>query len=372
MTRKCPGRTSLLTNFRQFLDIAVINAIRQLDIHNKVPLNGSISYKELGTRCGGIDPDTLSRILRHAMTAHLFMEPSQGQIAHTIDSAELACDPTLVDLIGMEWTEQQPASLKWVEWLRMYSFSHAATETPYRLAFDTGPQPFYEYLRKQGTARNRQFNAAMTQLSKAGIRSVKSISTAYSWSDLPEGATMVDVGGGNGHVCIALAKDYPHINFMVQDMPGGSDMDLINTSSADIQQRVQFYAYDYNTLQPIKGAAVYFFLNIMHNNPTSAAVQILRNHIPALENGSRVLIVDYLVRERHTVPQEEYRQTLHLDLMMMQLWNAMERTEEQMKALFDAASKAEQGSKTKGRFRWGGVYGLKNSLYMICEGIWEC
>lgn len=155
-------------------------------------------------------------------------------------------------------------------------------------------------------------------------------------------------------------------------MPGGSDLNLIDTSSADIKQRVQFYAYDYNTAQPINGARVYFFKNTMHNNPTSASVQVPRNRIPALEEDSRVLVVDYLIRQRATVTQEEHRRTLHLDLMMMRLYNAKERMEEQMKVLFQEGSKAEQGSKTKGRFRWGGVYGLKNSLFMICEGIWEC
>lgn len=45
----------------------------------------------------------------------------------------------------------------------------------------------------------------------------------YNWKALPAGSLVVDVGGGIGSVTYAIAKNYPDIHFVVQDLPAVID-----------------------------------------------------------------------------------------------------------------------------------------------------
>jgi hypothetical protein len=46
-------------------------------------------------------------------------------------------------------------------------------------------------------------------------RSYKKI--AYDWKSLPASSLVFDVGGGVGTACLALAKGFPKLKFVVQD-----------------------------------------------------------------------------------------------------------------------------------------------------------
>lgn len=41
----------------------------------------------------------------------------------------------------------------------------------------------------------------------------------YPWDKLPADATVADLGGGIGHVSVALVKKHPHLKVTVQDRP---------------------------------------------------------------------------------------------------------------------------------------------------------
>ncbi len=41
----------------------------------------------------------------------------------------------------------------------------------------------------------------------------------YAWGNLPQGSTVVDVGGGVGAQSLTLATHHPHLRFIVQDLP---------------------------------------------------------------------------------------------------------------------------------------------------------
>jgi hypothetical protein len=51
-----------------------------------------------------------------------------------------------------------------------------------------------------------------------GRRSYRAI--AYEWENLPDGSTVVDVGGGGmGNVSHVVAKNFPKLQVVVQDLP---------------------------------------------------------------------------------------------------------------------------------------------------------
>ena len=56
------------------------------------------------------------------------------------------------------------------------------------------------------------------------------------------------------------------------------------------KERIIFMPYDMNNPQPIKGAALYMFRSVLLNWPDEYCVKFLKNLLPALEPGARVLI----------------------------------------------------------------------------------
>jgi len=45
----------------------------------------------------------------------------------------------------------------------------------------------------------------------------------YDWKSLPANALVVDVGGGVGTATLSLAKEFPHLKFVIQDRPAVVD-----------------------------------------------------------------------------------------------------------------------------------------------------
>jgi hypothetical protein len=43
---------------------------------------------------------------------------------------------------------------------------------------------------------------------------------AYDWKALAPGSVVVDVGGGLGTAIAPLARDFPQLQYVVQDLPG--------------------------------------------------------------------------------------------------------------------------------------------------------
>jgi hypothetical protein len=75
----------------------------------------------------------------------------------------------------------------------------------------------------------------------------------------------------------------------------------------------------------------------MHNYSTPYAVKLIKNLVPALKPGARVLIMDHCLREPGAENPWDERQIRAMDLIMLALLNAQERTEQEFKDLFAAA-----------------------------------
>lgn len=110
-----------------------------------------------------------------------------------------------------------------------------------------------------------------------------------------------------------------------------------STLSADLAGRVQFQAHDMFTNNPVSGAAVYYLRHILHDWPDSHAVLILKALVPALKHGSRILVSDSVIPPPGVLHGQDEKFVRYLDLQMMVLHNARERTEEDFKSLFEQA-----------------------------------
>ncbi len=102
---------------------------------------------------------------------------------------------------------------------------------------------------------------------------------------------MSQVGGSFGFVCVALAKKYPKLNFVVQDLPKVVT-DAPSKIPPEFNDRIKFEAHDFYTEQTIKDADVYLFRWILHNQSDKYGVKMLQALIPALKAGARIVISD--------------------------------------------------------------------------------
>lgn len=57
-------------------------------------------------------------------------------------------------------------------------------------------------------------------------------------------------------------------------------------------KRVSYMAHDMFSQQPVEGADAYYFRKVIHDLPKADRVEILKNLVPALKPGARVLVSD--------------------------------------------------------------------------------
>ena len=74
------------------------------------------------------------------------------------------------------------------------------------------------------------------------------------------------------------------------------------TIPTDLKGRVTFMAHDFFEPQPVKKAKAYFLRAILHDWGNPTCVKILRNLLPALEDGDRVLISDSILPPPNVLP----------------------------------------------------------------------
>lgn len=108
---------------------------------------------------------------------------------------------------------------------------------------------------------------------------------------------------------------------------------------------------------------VYFYRWIFHNQPTKHAVNLIRQLIPALKHGARVVINDHVLPS-HAGTESHWDEKIirTMDMVMITLLNSQERTREEYEALFKEADPA---------FRMVGVIRPKRCRMGIIEAVWE-
>ncbi|KAF2744171.1 S-adenosyl-L-methionine-dependent methyltransferase [Sporormia fimetaria CBS 119925] len=142
---------------------------------------------------------------------------------------------------------------------------------------------------------------------------------SYPWEKY---TTVVDVGGSHGLLSIDLVQRFPHLRCTVQDLP-----EVIASAPKDVH-RVEFQGHDFFTPQPVYGADVYLFRAIFHNWGDKYCVQILRNLIPALKKGARVVVNDHVVPAPGVLGCYKEQSVRGFDSVMKATFNSRERSVE--------------------------------------------
>jgi hypothetical protein len=137
----------------------------------------------------------------------------------------------------------------------------------------------------------------------------------FDWASLGK-ATIVDVGGSHGLVSIDIAKEFPDLRFIVQDLPKVIE-DAKTKVPAELADRVTFMAHDFFTEQPVKDADIYYFRWILHDWSDKYCIKILKALIPALKRGARIILSERCLEPPCTLPlrQEKWNRCVSHDYL---------------------------------------------------------
>ena len=145
------------------------------------------------------------------------------------------------------------------------------------------------------------------------------------------------VGGSHGHVAFAIAQKFPSLSIIVQDL-GPVVAAARDNVPSELGSRVTFMPYNFLTeQQPVKNADVYFFRWVLHNWADRYCTKILRNLIPALKPGAKIVVNDIVLPEAGAIPHWHEARVRALDLAMASVQNSHERELADWAKIFEQA-----------------------------------
>lgn len=187
------------------------------------------------------------------------------------------------------------------------------------------------------SARAASFDALMGSRLEADA---PAIAAAYPWGTLGH---VVDVGGGNGSLLIAILHAHGGLRGTVVDLAGPVARAERAIASADLGHRAVARAGSFFDPLPA-GAGGYLLSGVLHDWGDQDAVRILRRCAEAAAPKGRVLVVDHIGDVRDGIPDTEG------DLRMLCYVGGRERTLEQLAELASSAG-LHVGSVTPARSR---------------------
>ncbi|KAH9884618.1 S-adenosyl-L-methionine-dependent methyltransferase [Xylariomycetidae sp. FL2044] len=339
-------------------DVLSLQAITRFRLAHLIPVGAEVAFSEIA-QASGLREATVRQVLRHAVVMNIFCEPRPGLVAHNAASRLLLEDQTMHDWAGANTNELWQAAAHTCEAWERYPRSEEPNETGFSVANQTD-KSIYEVF-AQRPERARRLGNAMTSFTKGAGFELRHVVDSIPWEKYQDGR-VVDVGGSTGIVCFAVARAHPSISFVVQDQEPVVAAARLEVP-ADVAGRVEFMVHDFLTEQPVRGADVYLFRWIFHNWPDKYCVQILRNLIPALKPGAKIIVNDNVLPKPGTIPKMLEKRIRAVDLTMAEIQNSHEREVQDWIALFRLADK---------RFEFKEAKQPEGSILWILTVEWTC
>jgi predicted transcriptional regulator len=255
-------------------------------------------------KAANANADALDRVLRHLANGGLFSRDAFGRYSLTARGEELRDDHlsgtrALLDIesaIGR-------ADLSFVQLLA----SVRTGEPGYPIQFG---RSFWDDL-SGDPAQSASFDARMGADVAADAPDIVS---AYDWGSLGH---VVDVGGGNGALLIALLKAHPALRGTVFDLPATAEAARDALTVAEVADRADVVPGSFFDPLPA-GAGGYVLSAILHNWDDEAACAILRRCAEAAGTQAPVFVVEKIGADGESL-------RTGMDLMMLVYFGGRER-----------------------------------------------
>ncbi|MFF8596569.1 methyltransferase [Streptomyces sp. NPDC015220] len=261
------------------------------------------------------EPGPLRRLLRALTCYGVFTEQPDGTFAHTDMSRLLReDDPGSLRWITLWCTEPWT----WEAWPKL----DEAVRTGRNVVQDLFGKEFFVYLNEDAPESADVFNRAMTTSSRQSAQDVADL------LDLSGADSVVDIGGGQGHVVAGLLEKYPAMHGTLLDLPRVvENADPRLREGGSLAGRVSIVAGDCREAVPVR-ADVYIIKNILEWDDDSTA-RCLRNVMAAGGPKARVVVIENLVDD---TPSMRFSTAMDL-LLLMNVGGAKHTTESMVSRL---------------------------------------
>jgi hypothetical protein len=184
---------------------------------------------------------------------------------------------------------------------------------------------FFDHLARDADAE-AAFNASMAARAD---REARDVVAAYDFGPLRR---LIDVGGGSGVLLSAILRATPALHGVLMDRPAAIAAARDRLAADGLSERAECVAGDFFAAVP-PGADGYLLSRVIHDWDDRDAVRILRRCRAAMPATARLMLVEAVLPERARDAPEAIRMDLH----MMVLLGARERTEKEYRRLLAAA-----------------------------------
>jgi hypothetical protein len=299
----------LITGF--WTSCCIYNAAK-LDIADKLALQPQ-SAEQLAetTHCHA---PSLNRVMRALASAGIFSRNQQGEFCNNVLSETLRSDV--------------PGSMKAMAIAQLGDHYNAWGNLIYSIktgktAFDqVEGMPVWKYYETH-PEEGQNFMKAMTGLTGAVI---KNVIPEYDFSSMN---TIVDLGGGNGALLMAVLRTAPNAKGIVFDEEYVVEKTMEELAKNGFDDRCSTAAGSFFDFVP-KNADGYLMKMVLHDWNDEQCLQILSNCYQAMKTGSKLLVIESVIPEEDSPHPGKY-----MDINMMAMTGGMERTEKEFAGLFN-------------------------------------
>jgi hypothetical protein len=263
----------------------------------------------------------LARALRALVTVGLLAQDEQDRFMLTALGATLRSD---VPGSLHPWALVALGDESYRAWGELH-YSLRTGETAFEHVFG---MDVWEY-RKRHPEHGRLFDAAMASLLAS---TDAALASAYSFADVKR---LVDVGGGDATLLIALLRAHPKLEGLLFDLPDVAANARQRIAAAGLAERCAIAAGDALISAP-DGGDCYLLSRVIHDWDDECATVILRNCRRALPEHGALLVFERIYPAR-AEPSRAARAAALTDLTMLVATGGHERTEAQYRALVSAA-----------------------------------
>ena len=298
----------------------VISDVTRLNVPDVVQAHGPLTALELVSKYGvEARPDFLERALRACASLGIFTEDARGKFGPTpmsevLTSGSSASVKKLVESVGGTW---------WKVWTGVYD----AIKTGEPQCRNQLGMEFWDYL-GANPKEMEDFGEAMKANSLSSLRGV------LENCDFTDVSRVVDVGGGFGHMAVALLKKYPSLQAVVLDVPNLIPIAKKSLPSEDaaVAARLEYVGAD--MFDSVPRADAYILKHIIHDWDDARCIRLLQNCHRSMEENGRVICVDVVLP-----PMGDTSGTAGklLDIDMMVFIPGKERTQAQWEHLYRTA-----------------------------------
>ncbi|KAI0044137.1 S-adenosyl-L-methionine-dependent methyltransferase [Auriscalpium vulgare] len=296
-----PPETTVYTRSMATNDVACLRVAASAKVPDAIfDHPEGLHITEIAARTG-IHDGKLLRVMRYLASTHFFIETAPATFANNPLSLTLRRENKLSSFVLMVSNETNKCAVSnFYDSLVDPEYGHSLdarrSSWAYGIRSEIPDGTLFDYLAAHPHVME-QFHRAMGGLSK--VTGLQAVITQFPWNELPQGATVCDVGGGVGTVSIELAKAHHNLHITLQDLPTvvtqAEQQWALEYPAAASEKRAEFIPIDFFKELPVKGQDIYYIRQIIHDWPLEDCVTILKNVRAAMKPGSRILVHEYIV-----------------------------------------------------------------------------